>query len=1318
MSRKHRHQKQVNNDTLPIRTEEGRPVEASAPQKSFDAMLSSAIQRMLDETPKPKATDGEDAPVLELPERKHKPEDDRKRSGHHHSSDRFVSTDRVPADEASHTSVEEVFHNAEPADEPQSEQDVPKEEKLLTDFLRTYSDSPLNSMDYRQNGTEWQVPAYREDQAPQTPPPDFAIPDEQEDDSDSDGLSDEELFAAFDRPREPIDLPDEAEEAPYGEYEEDVPYESVEAEDDFFDRFYAAEKEAGAPAEDTVPAETAAPLFTVPAVADDEDVPAPTFFAVPQPREEAEAVTAPVTFTVPELPPEDSSENAPEVFTVPHMNDAADYLDTPTVFAVPETAAESEPLEAPEVFTVPDKPQEDCLPEEPEKFLPQTEEQPKPEKKHFHLFHSKKSADTDRKHKHSAPEPMPETADNTTAEEPCPLPPAELPEETTEDTTSLLSVIQGILGEEAPAEPEIAPEELPQPEAIPEDIPRFEENRKKIPEDIPQFEETPEAIREAQPQTVPAPLREAPQLTGDTIRFAPISAAADDVSDDTVRFTPLHGTDSARQEDLSQTQRFAAITEPPAVPAERPRDFWDEFDELKNLVGDTPAFEDEPTEAQAPETAAPTEPTDLPESAEAGTALSSPTETTAPQKKEKKGLFRKKTAQKPAPQETPPTEANAEADMPEADTVGAAASDTFGADTGVVLSEINDILTQPEETAQAPTVIQSAAAIPVPELPTALPPAAEMPAAAVPPAAMPAADQSAPVRPSAKKHTAAPPPAPVRPQRKKTPARSADSRSAEERLDDAQKTYKKQRSALSPRLAGTVFVTIAALLLTLLASGVFAFVPQFIPVKIAAYILLGLMLLSGLLAADIYREALQKLRGMQFTAPILIAVAALAVTVDTFLAASAGRLPFCAAICVFNLFLLWNRYDGIAGLLTTLQVLRNAKEPTGISEVPDVMLGQIGLSRADGSVSDFLDHYEQTPPTGMLMQIYVPAAVLIGLILSAVIAAKYSCEFFWTASLMLLGSVPLIGIMNFNRLFCILSKRLSDSDAALCGWYGAETFGGDHCILINDSDLFPPKNIKLNGIKLLTKDADRVIGYTAATTKAVGILLHYAFEEELRSRNARQYRVDRFRIYESGGIGAEICGDIVLVGTLEFMRRMGVHMEGGMKLRQAVYTSVNGELAAVFAIKYTPRESVRKGLAAIAENRHFRTVFATRDFLMTQEMIAEKYEITLNNSSYPPAKERIRLSEAEMKEKGKQGAIMADDSFGSFADAAAGGRVLKSAVGAASLLTVLNGLLGFVLMAVLTSHHGIETATAVNVLLYQLIWAIPTLLLTGWTRRY
>ena len=47
------------------------------------------------------------------------------------------------------------------------------------------------------------------------------------------------------------------------------------------------------------------------------------------------------------------------------------------------------------------------------------------------------------------------------------------------------------------------------------------------------------------------------------------------------------------------------------------------------------------------------------------------------------------------------------------------------------------------------------------------------------------------------------------------------------------------------------------------------------------------------------------------------------------------------------------------------------------------------------------------------------------------------------------------------------------------------------------------------------------------------------------------------------------------------------------------------------------------------------------------------------------------------------------------------------------IVSLLSGILGTVLLCILTYLGAVEAASAMNLLLYQLLWLIPGLLITG-----
>ena len=100
--------------------------------------------------------------------------------------------------------------------------------------------------------------------------------------------------------------------------------------------------------------------------------------------------------------------------------------------------------------------------------------------------------------------------------------------------------------------------------------------------------------------------------------------------------------------------------------------------------------------------------------------------------------------------------------------------------------------------------------------------------------------------------------------------------------------------------------------------------------------------------------------------------------------------------------------------------------------------------------------------------------------------------------------------------------------------------------------IFPPQNVTLNGMKIYSdRSVSQIIGFANAVVQTAGSGLAPLFEEIMHNQNGRHYGVDTFRRYEGGGLGAEIRGDVILMGSLGFMKLMRVHMPEGCLL----YTS-------------------------------------------------------------------------------------------------------------------------------------------------------------------
>lgn len=403
-----------------------------------------------------------------------------------------------------------------------------------------------------------------------------------------------------------------------------------------------------------------------------------------------------------------------------------------------------------------------------------------------------------------------------------------------------------------------------------------------------------------------------------------------------------------------------------------------------------------------------------------------------------------------------------------------------------------------------------------------------------------------------------------------------------------------------------------------------------------------------------------------------------------------------AILCLLLFFQLRSLYLERAGKFFTLRTLCGFDRPTGIY-VTATENGS-SLRRDLGDPEDLMSHLPRPDLTAKLMRIYctllLPALPLTAYLLRG--------DFLHTWLFLILCALPGAGSLSFVRPFRSLAKRLSSLGGALCGWHSAATLGGNHTLLLRDKDLFP--DISSNGMKLYYHyDAARVISYGLAAMETVDSPLKELFSTLLREHHGKPCHPIRTRIYDGGGVGLEIRDDVVLAGSLPFMRTMGVYMPEGTRLKSAVYISINGELAGVFAIKYKASASSKKGLKDVLANRHLSIILAARDFLITPALIAAKYQLPTASIQCPGYGEQLRLSNTDPDVAAAQGGLIDTDSFGAFASTVAAGHSLRSASLLTFGLSLFAGLLGLVLGIGLTLWNA--AIPPILLAAFQFLWA-------------
>lgn len=478
------------------------------------------------------------------------------------------------------------------------------------------------------------------------------------------------------------------------------------------------------------------------------------------------------------------------------------------------------------------------------------------------------------------------------------------------------------------------------------------------------------------------------------------------------------------------------------------------------------------------------------------------------------------------------------------------------------------------------------------------------------------------------------------------------------------------------------------------------------------------MMLSALLGSYQLIEGVTDLFHKRFTLNTMLTVTFLACCADGVLGLQELRVPCCAAFSLEMTMSLWNAFEKRNTELGQMDTLRKATRLNSVVEVPDYYKGMKGLLRDEGRVEDFMDNYNGPSKPEKVLNTYALIAMLIcvgcGILGGVLHGVSFGIQVF---AVSMLAAVPAASFVAVSRPMAVLERKLHKLGAVICGWQGVQNLSGKAAFPLNHEDLFPNGATTLNGVKFYSdRDPDQTVAYAAALIAANGGGLTPLFAQLLEGRNGRHYDVENLRCYGEGGVGGEIGGEPVLVGILPFMREMGVEIPEGTRVNQAVYAAVDGELCGLFAISYEKERSSAAGISALCSSKDLSPVLVSGDFMLTASFIRGRFGANTRKVEYPDHKERAVLTAVEPEQGSTALAMVTQEGLAPVACAVAGARAYRSAAMIGIAIQMLGGILGMAMMLILAIVGAANLLTPSNMLLYQLTWILPGLLVTEWTR--
>ena len=478
------------------------------------------------------------------------------------------------------------------------------------------------------------------------------------------------------------------------------------------------------------------------------------------------------------------------------------------------------------------------------------------------------------------------------------------------------------------------------------------------------------------------------------------------------------------------------------------------------------------------------------------------------------------------------------------------------------------------------------------------------------------------------------------------------------------------------------------------------------------------VLVSALLGSFQLIQGVADLFKGRFTLNTLLVVTFLACCADGVFCLLQERIPCCAAFSLEVLMSLWGDYNRRHAELGQMDVLRKANRLYGVCAKENAYENKKVLVRIPGRVEHFMDNYDQTGAPEKRQNLYSLLALVISLgvgVFAFFMADLYSA--IQVTAVCLLAAVPATAFIATTRPLAILQRRLHRLGAVLCGWQGINQLSGKVVFPLDGDDVFPLGTTRMNGVKFFgSRATEEVLAYATAVVEADGSGLAPLFRQVLDSRNGRSYDAENLRRYENGGIGGTVLDESVLVGTLEFLKEMGVEVPGGIQVSQAVCVAIDGELCGVFAISYEKTRSATAGLSTLGSYRGLNPVMISGDFMLSERFIRSKFGVKSKRLLFPGEETRTLLQSIESEEGAQAALLTTVEGLAPMAYCVTGARAARAASNLGVTLHMVGGILGMLVVLTLVILGAMQLLTPANMFLYQLVWMIPGFLVTEWTR--
>ena len=538
----------------------------------------------------------------------------------------------------------------------------------------------------------------------------------------------------------------------------------------------------------------------------------------------------------------------------------------------------------------------------------------------------------------------------------------------------------------------------------------------------------------------------------------------------------------------------------------------------------------------------------------------------------------------------------------------------------------------------------------------------------------------------------------------------------EPRMDDALRAEKRLCNRLRRGLVFGAFPALGLLVAAVLQE-LEVLPPAWLDAAFLRCVVLGGgLLLTALLCLPVWQTALRLLRdgrvGCELCAGVTV-LADLLCCVSGAVTGSTLSTPYAAAGALLLL-------SCQLGLYLTAETRRIAFHLADVNGVPPYVVSVLpaGICKQRGVLDGFYRMTMRPDPARQWQNYVLPLLLSAAVVLSGVVCftARPMDEFPWVLATLTGAGVQLSLPLTGTLPLYYLTRRLERSGAAAAGYAGARAVARSGRMVLTDDDLFPAGTVTLNGYKVYGEERVRAVSYAASVAKAADSSLAPLLDRQLTAEGGYPMRVDELRYCEEGGVEAAVRGETVLMGSAYFMKKRRVPLPRDLKLQTGLFLAVDGVLTAVFAIKYQPSRNAEWALRAMRRS-HITPVLAVRSSNVTPGLIKRKFGVDAK-VVYPDVSTRLALAQLAAQQGEAPNVIVCREGLLPLAESVVGSRRMVRAVRTATVLSYIGALCGVALSYYLTSVGNFAVLTPLSMVVFLLLWLLPTLLIAGLVRHF